>query len=250
MTLLVNEIHIQGDLKKGFIICAADRRITLRGQFHSNRHKLFRIPYLNACVGYFGLAQINHRDFLSSWLPNFIKHSCESRSLREFSERLIETLNRCADTSLLNSNPSGFHICGYNADNYPELWFVRNIEGMEGFAYKGFLPKYLITEDFLARDARRYGFDGVHSQISSNFLQYYINGDTRPFHTIWLRLDKFLVEMFSQADFVSPTRPSDLEKIVKWKFQVISTFYKQFAKRKTIGTPVDAFVLLPGENKT
>jgi len=51
--------------------------------------------------------------------------------------------------------------------------------------------------------------------------------------------------MFSQADFKRPRQASDLEAIAKWKMGVISSFYKQFAKKKIIGTPIDAFVLLP-----
>jgi hypothetical protein len=58
MTLLINEIHVYGNLQSSFILKIADRRITSDGVFVGNHKKLFKIPYLNACVGYFGLAQI------------------------------------------------------------------------------------------------------------------------------------------------------------------------------------------------
>jgi len=58
MTLLINEIHSFDKLQQGFILHIADRRITDNGKFHSNRQKVFEVPYLQAGVGYFGLAQL------------------------------------------------------------------------------------------------------------------------------------------------------------------------------------------------
>ena len=245
MTLLVNEIHVRGSLQNGLILQAADRRITVEGKFHSNRKKLFNIPHLNAGVGHFGLAQVNEREFFSSWLPNFIRHACKTEAIEEFARRLMRELNEKVNKTLLARNPSGFHICGYNSDDYPELWFVRNIGGMEGPVYKGFQAEYFISEDFLARDACNMGFDGTDPRVPADFNQYYVNGDIRPFHSIWRRLDGFLAEMFSHPGFRRPHKPSDLEKIAKWKMHVISSFYKQFAERQIIGTPIDAFVLVP-----
>lgn len=208
MTLLVNEIHIRGHLQRSLIILAADRRITVQGKFHSNRKKLFEIPYLKAGVGYFGLAQVDQTEFFSSWLPNFIRRTCDAGKLEEFANRLCEELNLSVRKDLLAKSPSGFHICGFNADNYPELWFVRNILHMEGHLYKGFETKYRVSEDFLARDARKTGFNGVDPEVSHSFNQYYVNGDVRAFHSIWMRLDEFLVEMLSQADFKRPRQAS------------------------------------------
>ena len=245
MTLLVNEIHVREHLQKGLIILAADRRITVKGAFHSNRKKLFEIPYLNAGVGYFGLAQVNQTEFLSSWLPNFIGRTCDATGLEEFSNRLCDDLNRTVNKRLLAKEPSGFHICGYNNDNYPELWFIRSFLRMEGDIYKGLQTEYCISEDFLARDAREQGFNGADPGVSNSFIQYYVNGDTRAFHSVWLRLDDFLAEMFSYADFKHSRQASDLEMIAKWKMGVISSFYGQFAEKRIIGTPIDACVLLP-----
>jgi len=219
----------------------------VQGRFHSNRKKLFKIPYLNAGVGYFGLAQVNQTEFFSSWLPNFIRRACDIGTLEGFVHRLCVELNRSVNKSFLTKAPSGFHVCGYNAGSYPELWFVRNILDMEGYLYKGFETRYRISEDFLARDARKMGFNGANPELPNDFNQYYVNGDARAFHSIWFRLDEFLAEMFSQADFNRPREARDLEVIVKWKIGVISSFYKQFAKKPIIGTPIDAFVLLPKE---
>ncbi len=248
MTLLVNEIHVQGNLRNSFILQVADQRITLKGAFHSNRKKLFKVPYLNACVGYFGLAQINSKEFLSSWLPNFIRHAAGTKSLQDFGNELRERLNHEVDKAILAKTPSGFHICGYNAENYPELWFVRNIYTMEGNTYKEFGPEYVVSEDFLTRDAYKMGFDGVSPVVNNGFVQYYANGDLRPFHSIWIQLDHFVAAMLSEADFKQPRYVNDLGKIAKWKMQMIASFYRQFAKSQKIGSPVDEFVLTPQRN--
>jgi hypothetical protein len=245
MTLLVNEIYIHQHLGHGLIILAADRRVTIDGKFHSNRKKLFRISYLNAGVGYFGLAQVNNTEFLSGWLPDFIRHACGVKSLEEFSRSLCDELNRKVNKGFLKKAPSGFHICGYNAKNLPELWFISNIQSMQGHIYKGFEAEYCITEDFLGRDAQKLGFNGVDPEVPNVCTQYYVNGDIRAFHSIWVRLDEFLEEMFSQDDFKCPRQVADMEAIIRWKMGVISSFYKQFAKKQIIGTPIDVFVLLP-----
>lgn len=117
----------------------------------------------------------------------------------------------------------------------------------EEYIYKGFQTKYCISEDFLARDARKYDFNGVDPEVSNSFRQYYVNGDVRAFHSAWFRLDDFLAEMFSFADFKRPRQASDLAVITEWKMGMIASFYRRFAKEQIIGTPIDAFALLPQE---
>ena len=56
MTILINEIYIWNDINESVIVNVADSRLTVGGNFHENKPKLFNIPYFNACVGYFGLA--------------------------------------------------------------------------------------------------------------------------------------------------------------------------------------------------
>jgi len=245
MTLLINEIHVYGNLQNSFILQIADRRITRDGVFEGNHKKLFKIPYLNACVGYFGLAQINSKVYFSNWLSNFIIHSSSNTSLEDFSKQLCEQLNTVIDKTLLEKYPSGLHICGYNAKNLPEMWFVRNIEGMDGNTYKGFKKSYFVDEQFLKGPAREWGFDGTNPVVTNNYINYYINGDVRPFHLIWRRLDEFVEPMLLGSNFKHLKGSDDLADIAKWKMQVISTFYQQFAKKKIIGTPSDVFVLHP-----
>lgn len=246
MTLLVNEIHVGGDLRNSFIVATADRRITKVGTgFDSDRRKLFKFRHLNAAVGYFGLAQPTARRYFSDWVANFINSSTRFSSLEELAHNLYIELNRAVDKRLLKAYPSGFHICGYNSQDFPELWFVRNIGGMEGPRYTDFRSEYFLTEDFLSRDARTQGFDGTSPIMGKNFVQYYINGDVRPFHGVWQKLDEFASQMLSQSDFNMPSDLSDNEKFVEWKMRVISSFYKRFAKIATIGEPIDVLTLVP-----
>ena len=101
------------------LIQVADRRITRGGKFDSNRRKVFEIPYLKASVGYFGLAQPTSREYFSSWLPNVIRHGHDIKTVKEFSEYLTDQLNKNVTKSLLETNPSGFHLCGLAEDGIP-----------------------------------------------------------------------------------------------------------------------------------
>src|SRR5687767_9428011 len=116
MTLLITEIHWFDSLRNGIILHAADRRITINGKFHSNRCKVFEIPYLNAGVGYFGLAQLNDKKFFSNWLPDFINKNSNLQALGQFAETLRDELNRTVEKFRLTQMVSGLHLCGYNAD--------------------------------------------------------------------------------------------------------------------------------------
>jgi hypothetical protein len=249
MTLLINEIHAIDSLQNSFILNVADRRLTDKntGEWHGNHRKIFEIPYLNAGVGYFGVAAVSNKEYFSSWLPNFIKRNANVRNLSQFAHALRDTLNRVVDKTFLKDRVSGFHICGYNAEHFPEFWIVRNTDRFENGVYRDFKTEYYCDEEFLKRDARSpdVGFDGVSPVIPGYVRQYYINGDIRPFHLIWGELDKFLYGMFAFESFSSPKTQTEMEEVAKWKLSVIASFYKKFARRKLIGTPIDAFILLP-----
>ena len=77
MTLILNEIHLLRGLEKTMLVAAADRRISMPdGSYHSTQRKLFRIPYLNGAVAYFGLAAVypgGRQAYLSTWLSDFIR---------------------------------------------------------------------------------------------------------------------------------------------------------------------------------
>lgn len=243
MTILANEIRIRGSIKDVTLIQVADRRLSIKGQFHSNQKKVFEIPYIKASVGYFGLAQPTMREYFSSWLPNIIRHGHSIRTVNEFSQYLMNELNNRVSKNLLKSNPSGFHICGLADDGIPEFYFIRNIERMEGPFYKGYLDSYYCSEDFRARDAIR-SSDGSRRDIASlhDSIFWYVNGDLRSFWDFWLPATRFIDSFYLNQEF--PSLRSDLER-AKWKLRVIAQLYDKYAKKKIVGGPIDGIEIQP-----
>ena len=86
MSLILNEIHIVGGLSHTVVVAAADRRISAPGgTYDSTRRKLFDVQYLQAAVAYYGLAVVYPRgkkEYLSSWLPNFIRANSSIASMQ------------------------------------------------------------------------------------------------------------------------------------------------------------------------
>jgi len=249
MTLLINEIHTFDSLRDGFILHVADRRITENGKFHSNRRKVFRIPYLNTGVGYFGLAQINDKEYFSDWLPNFINKNSDAQTIGQFAERLCDALNRTVEKFRLLKMVSGLHICGYNADHHPEFWIVRNskvFDEVKG-VYRDLKQEYYYQEEFLSQGAKKLGFTTINEKVPGHRYMYYVNGDVRAFHHIWRQLDDPIDRMFAGENFKSPKTKAEFEEVAKWKLKVIASFYNQFARQKIIGQPVNAFILQPGK---
>ena len=134
MTLIFNEIHILNGLGTTAIVSAADRLITINGKRDSLRKKILPVPYFRATVSYFGLAAYPHPTrsnrwiYFSDWLPNVINQLHGSADLSAFSHSFRAVLNQTIPPALLAQGPSGFHICGYNNQNLPELWYISNIQ--------------------------------------------------------------------------------------------------------------------------
>ena len=58
MTLITNEIHVLDGFKKTILVFVADQRITMPDGTYRKGRKLFKIPYLEGGVSYFGLAEV------------------------------------------------------------------------------------------------------------------------------------------------------------------------------------------------
>jgi len=260
MTLLINDIYTGGDLRDGYILTVADRRISYdKGDERHNRperaKKVFEIPSLNATIGYFGLAyfrsNIRHEPIpLSPWLKSFIDHYHTAKSIGEFAEALCDKLNSLMEKKDVAKRITGFHICGYNQDDMPEFWVVRNI----GDDYsQPCLNYYECGEKFLTHGAFNVGYDGKTPVTGKLIHTYYINGDPEPFHRIWTPLGQFVDGMIQRGGFGRRYTPlelktdEDLCKIAKWQMKVIGDFFSRFGDkgRKTIGGGTDAFVVRP-----
>jgi hypothetical protein len=240
VSLIINEIHMLDGFRKTVLVFAADRRITKPDGSYTTKKKLFRIPYMKAAVSYFGVAEVRPRDrlqHLSDWLSGFINTHSGTRNLKDFAFQLREELNKVVPPQVLRKYASGFHICGYNSSGLPDLWFLTNIG-------HDLLPQYAQpTSDFLERDAKGLGWDGADLCSIRNAGWIYRNGDFRAHVIAWDRLGKILKKMLSFPDFKQPRTMKDYEAHVKFKLEVIAHMYRNFARRQTIGGPIDVFSL-------
>lgn len=213
MSLITNEIHILDGFRRTILVCAADRRISKGSDlsFDSCRRKLFSIPHLNAYISYFGLAQVfphGRSQYLSDWLPAFILKNVAVKNLHDFCFRLRQELNKVVPAHILRANASGFHVCGYNSDGFPEFWYLSNIGGMDQFRYTNLQTRYADpTPDFLERDARKLGWDGKNPGSVRNVTWIYRNGDIRAHVAAWEKLDQMFVELLGFQDFKKTENP-------------------------------------------
>lgn len=251
MTLVLNEIHLLRGLSRTMVVAAADRRVTgLDGSYHSNQRKLFPIAHLRGAVSYFGLAGWTDRGktrHMSDWLPQFISSQADASDLATFASNLREGLNRTVPSSVIGRAASGFQICGYRPEGWPEFWSLSNIGGMKDMQYCDLRPRYGDpVDDFLGRDARKLGWDGADPlSVTSGTVQYYRNGDYRMHIAAWELLDGILARLHSLPgadDFRVPSDPAGYEEYVRFKFEFIAYFYRRWARKKIIGKPIDVLV--------
>lgn len=248
MSIIVNEIHVLDGFCKTTLVFAADRRITkLDGSYDSQRRKLFRIPYLEAGISYFGLAGFHsggRNYYFSEWIPSFVRRHADTTDLRTFALKLHRELNRTIASTVLEKHSSGFHIGGYNSKGIPEFWFITNIGGMQGFDYTNLQRKYAEpSSDFLERDAIKHGWDGQNPRSIRNMIFTYRNGDYRGHVYGWELLEGFLNGMRQFPDFKLLNALKNPGEMVRFKLEVIAYLYKRFAQRKIIGRPIDVFSL-------
>jgi hypothetical protein len=228
VTLLVTEIHNHRTSSKARIVFAADRRVTRNGQYAGTQKKVFEIPYLNAGLGYFGLAAVAERP-MAEWLRNYLRRETKATSLAGFSTRLAEHLNSDVPRRDRTRFPSGFHIAGFDTTGRAEFWFVRNIRD-DGIC----VGNYTAREDFQRRDA---------ASLAPGHYQIYRNGDLRPHVLLWESLDEALVPLLAHRDFRRVQTPDEYTEWVKFKMEIIAYVYKKYCKQSLIGRRIDAFCL-------
>src|SRR5262249_28033220 len=120
------------------------------------------------------------------FLPAFINRQSGAGTIKEFAVRLREGLNKSIPATVLQTQPSGFHICGYNREGIPEFWFLTNIGGMNEFDYTDLQRQYTEPScELLGRDAFKMGWDGVNPQSVRNEAFAYRNGDFRAHVSSW-----------------------------------------------------------------
>jgi hypothetical protein len=249
MTLILNEIHTRDGFNSTFIVAAADRRLSNKnGSYGGTRKKLFPIPYLKGAISYFGLAVLIFPDkselFISDWLTAFIRKNAQCDDLASFSSNLRDELSRIVPGRILKQRPSGFHICGYNINGIPDFWYFSNIGRMQGYQYTDLMVEYgAPSSHFLDRDAKQYGWNGSDMSSVSNNIRIYRNGDLRAHVVAWEILDAILENLAKFPDFKKPTTLQRYGEYVKFKFEIIAYFYKNWARKQIIGRPIDVLVM-------
>jgi len=231
------------------MVAAADRRLSYKnGSYGGTRKKLFQIPYLKGSISYFGLAVLINPDgselFISDLLMAFIRKNSHCDDLPSFSINLRNELSRVVPGNILKQNLSGFHICGYDSNGIPDFWYFSNIGRMEGYQYTDLKMEYgAPSSHFLDRDAKEYGWNGSDKISVSNNIRIYRNGDLRAHVVAWEILDDILKNLGKFPDFKIPTTPLRYGEYVKFKFEIIAYFYKNWAMKQIIGRPIDVVVM-------
>jgi hypothetical protein len=247
MTLVLNEIHGMGPTRQPLMIAAADRRISNQdGSYNSSRRKVFRVPRIAGAVSYFGLAEFpqgGRQTFLSDWLQSFVRRS-QAAAIADLAQDLWQALNAVVPGRLLLTQPSGLHLCGFDADGRPDFWFISNIGGMQGFEYTDLQDTYLQpASHFLGRDAGGFGLDLATGRAPVGRLQIYRNGDFRVHAIVSEALDRAFSTFREFPDFGVPNTPAEYGAYVRFKFEVIAYIYKKWARRQIVARPIDVIVL-------
>ena len=248
MTLILNEIKIENGLKNSYWICAADRRLTFEGKFHSNRKKIFPIRYLNATVSYFGLAvwKIGVKEvYMSDLLRDFILKNTHCYSLDNFAIRLQFFLNGKVPKNLLKEYASGFHLSGFNNQGWPHFMHFSNVIDMDEFKYIKLINKYKEPwADFLERDAKKHlNWDGQSSDKIDNKGFINRNGEIRTHALISQKFNLMMKEIFEISDFYNIDNQNKHADYVRFKFDFIAKLYEKWTDNKVIGKPIDLYIL-------
>ncbi len=233
MTLLTTEIHNPNDPNNALVVFAADRRISREYTYDDSREKIFRVPGLNAGIGYFGLSEIPEgtaRKPMAEWLKGFLADNSTCKNLEQFAATLKSSLNSAVPAQWQRSVISGFHIAGFNVHGLPEFWFVRNVDDDR----QTILGKYQIREDFQRRDAQK---------LPQGAFQVYRNGDLRAHVVAWEEIDNSLGRLLNNHDFKQLITSGEYVDWVRFKIEIIAQFYEKFCKHSIIGLPVDAFAI-------
>ena len=241
MTLLYTEIVPPIVWKRHYIFFAADQRITpLDGSKPRFYKKLIEIPYLNAALGFFGLAEWgkgSSRTLMSELLRDFVRKQSSILHLGTFAALLADYLNKEVPGNLLGKR-SGIHIAGFGPTGVPEFWFVRNIDD-QGAASLG---QYQAREEFLTY-ATKLGFDGKDLSRLPDVSIFYRNGDIATHATAWEMIDEALVALRGTPGFKPIRTPEDYGEWIRFKMNVLRSFHGRFQKQVLIGGKIDVLKL-------
>lgn len=249
MTLVLNEIHILDSLDDTFIIAAADRRIKGRDGKNKSWKKLFEIPYLHGAISYYGLAEfipngkseyVNFPTFLTS----FIRNNSDVDNLETFSFRLKKELNRVVPSTFLRKYSSGFHICGYDDNGYPDFWHISNVGELSEFKYLNPKDNYQDpANDLRKSNLPEVDWSGNNPMSVKNRHIVYRNGDFRAHGVVFDFVDAIYSYLSKFDIFIRIDAREQYRDYVKIKFEILAYLYKKLTKTKAIGGPIDVLLI-------
>jgi hypothetical protein len=245
VTLVVNEVHYDPKApSEAVYVCAADRRITdwETGKPIGSRVKIFAVDGILATVSYFGLTDYKLDRTFEDFLEGL---KCQGRwtSLGSFALWLTGQLNAIVEKSWLRDRPSGFHVAGFSRSAIPEMWFITNIGGLEGYRYASLRTHYEVSERL------RVDIKGAFCPFAGNFLHRigyaHANGDLRAFNGAWgglMQMERDLREALGDSKILTA---NDRANALQWKLDTVSEYYRHLTSKALIGKPIDVFIVTP-----
>jgi hypothetical protein len=243
VTLLYTEITPALDGVGRCIFFAADRRISqiIAGRPRHYR-KLVEIPYLNAALGFFGLAEFQAGSScrkLADHLRDFVHRENGTGDLGTFARSLASALNVFVPADLCRQHRSGIHVAGINSRGLPEFWFVRNVDD----AGEPTLGRYQAREEFLARDAGQFGFDGRDPETLPSVSIFYRNGDIVPHVRPWQLIDDAFGALLGTPGFHRIRTPQDHAEWIRFKMEILRHFHRRFQRTLLVGGKIDVLAV-------
>ena len=231
MTLLTTEIHLSPTA--AYVVFAADQCVLRNGCSQPGQQKVFRIDAIRAGIGFFGLAEIPAAlgtQRMDEFLRDFVGGISSRNSLNDVAQTLAKELNRLVPSEWILSERSGFHLAGFAADGIPEFWYIRNVDD-QGQPTVG---RYEPREEF-----RRAGH---HSRRRTTVIGYR-NGDLRAHIVAWKAIDDSLGRLLGHEEFRPVNSADGYREWVKFKMELVASFYARFSRVPLVAPPIDVFVL-------
>lgn len=225
MTILFTDITRFG------IVFAADSLLTKKGKSNSRRRKILEISYLQAVIGYFGLAQVRTK-YMDDWLRKFINDNHHISSLEEFAHRLGAQL----DTNIprtISDRRLGMHIAGYMTQDdvtIPSFWFVRNIQHLDTAArYHGVSNKFQVSEEIRGHHYKHMSPSELSGWLEKSNIIFFRNGVLVPTAFVSDGLHNlFKKGIWRQSGFRPPQSLKEYAEYVEFRTKVIIDIFRRF----------------------
>lgn len=225
MTILFTDITRFG------IVFAADSLLTRKGKPDSRRRKILEVPYLQAVIGYFGLAQVRTK-YMDDWLRKFINDNHDAVSLEEFAHRLGAQL----DTDMprtISDRRLGMHIAGYMTQDdvtIPSFWFVRNIQHLDTAGrYHGVSDKFQVSEEIRGHHYKHMSPSELSGWLEKGNIIFFRNGVLVPTTFVSDGLHNlFKKGIWRQPGFRPPQSLKEYAEYVEFRTKVIIDIFRRF----------------------